>query len=172
MNATQCERHSFWNIEHSSSKTIEINANVDLSRCCNYEKFESNFIIWCNYIIIIWWNALMNDNCNNCTIALHQKKIFDVFESAIQKSKILFFWKFEFSIDSKKHESIIAIYRRLFNNLKFYRFFDRFFDKNWYFVKKINIQFRIFEQTKRFIFDFVRCINAMTNSLKSWLWSH
>ena len=53
---------------------------------------------------------LQNINCNNCTIALHQKYCSDVRENAIRKFINFSFWEFEFSIDSNKFESFIVVH--------------------------------------------------------------
>ena len=67
-------------------------------------------------------------NCNICTIALHQRHNFDIFEIAIRKSKLLFIRKFDFTIDSKKYELIIAIYLLIKIFIDFS--IDYSFDKN------------------------------------------
>ena len=116
-----------------------------------------SFIIWYIYFIIIWWDALMCSNCNNCKIALHQRYCSNVRENAIREFNNFSFWELEFSIDSNKLESLIARYRSLFSNLKFYRFLDRSLVKNRCFIRRININtfwflfFKCFDNNQQFL---------------------
>ena len=77
--------------------------------------------------------------CSNCIVALHQRNRFEVSEKTNRVSRNLSLWKLNILIDSIKFESLIARYRNLFNDLKSYRFFDRSFEKNRYFIRRINM---------------------------------
>ena len=93
-------------------------------------------IIWCIYFIIICCDALMCNNCSNCTIALHQRIVLMFVKARFENLDLLLLWEFKLSIDSNKLESLIERYRRLFIRFRSYRSFDRSPDKKWYFVRR------------------------------------
>ena len=88
--------------------------------------FSNNIInIWSIHVIFavikcVWW-VLQRDVitllsyaevlwCSNCTIALHQKNVLKFVKRRFENLNLLFLWKFEFSIDSNKLESLIVVY--------------------------------------------------------------
>ena len=127
-NAIHCERHSLRDVEHSSLKTIETNVNftsqyflhlTSIQRnFCIVEMRQVNFTIWCNYIIIICWNAWCA-----AIVSSHCIKEIDL--------KFLK-WRFDDLIDYFFENRILQLIRtnsnRLSHVIVFYSFVSDFID--------------------------------------------